>query len=123
MTRQRRTWIGLAIIAVLAFLIVASPNGSAAKTLISDTISVAFLTSLAYAATQLYRERREWLQSLGDRDLGLVYGSISVALLTIVAHDRFASLGGPGTVLMILLLAACAGVVYWVWRESRRWTI
>jgi drug/metabolite transporter (DMT)-like permease len=123
MPNKRRTWIGLAIILLVALFIVASPKGAGAQNLVSSTIQAAFLAALAFAGVQLYRDQREWLSTLDDRNLGAVYGAIAIALLAIVGVDRFHSLGGIGNVLLILLLAACAGVVYWVWRDSRRWTI
>lgn len=123
MQNPRRTLIGLAVIALIAFLLVAMPSGGVAMELVNNSIQAAFLVLIAYSLTMLYRSQADWLGSLSDRDRGIVYGAVAVGLLSIIAVDRFRDLWNGGIVLVVLILAACGGSIWWVWRESRRWVI
>ncbi|MBJ7458467.1 MAG: hypothetical protein JHD02_04690 [Thermoleophilaceae bacterium] len=123
MSNPRRTWIGLGLIALLAFLIVASPNGGAFINIVNNSIQAVFLTLVGFGLVSLYRSQGEWISSLSERNRGIVYGAVALAMLSIVAVDRFRELWNGGIVLLILILAACGFAIYWVWRESRRWVI
>lgn len=123
MNDRRRTWIGIAVIAVAALGIVALPDGESAARFVSGLVQAAFYTVLAIAAIRFYRERRDWLVDLPDRNRGILYGAISIALLSLVATPKFGDLGFGGILLEILILCACLGAVVWVWRESRRWIV
>jgi hypothetical protein len=120
---KRRLWIGIGLILVVAFLIVALPNGGSVTALVNNTLQAVFLVLIGIALARAYRTQGEWLSSLSDRDRGIVYGALAVGTLAIVATARFKSLWNGGIVLVVLILAACAGAIYWVWRESRRWVI
>jgi|SRR5215218_2241173 len=122
-TDRRRTAIGLLAIAVIALLIVVLPAGGDVVDVVSGAVQVAFLAALAFAAVRLYRSQGMWLNSLPDRDRGVLYGALSIGVLTIVAQDRFREVGSGGTVLWFGALAACGVAIYWVWRESRRYVI
>ncbi len=123
MNNPRRTWIGIAVIALVAFLIVALPSGGVAMDLVNNSVRAAFLALLAYGMVSLYRSQGEWLSMLSERDRGIVYGAVAVAVLAIVAVERFRSLWNGGIVLVILILGACGGAIYWVWDRSRRWSV
>ncbi|MGH2959901.1 MAG: hypothetical protein ACRDKE_09865 [Solirubrobacterales bacterium] len=123
MNNPRRTWIGIGIIALVALLIVVLPSGGSVVSLVNNTLNAIFLTIIAVGGVRLYRSQAEWLSELSERDRGIVYGAIAVAMLAIVAIDRFRGLWNGGIVLVILIVAACGFAIYWVWRESRRWVI
>lgn len=123
MENPRRTLIGLAVIALLALALVAFPSGGVAVDLINNGIQAGFLVLIAYSLVMLYRAQSAWLGALADRDRGIVYGAFAIGLLAIIAVDRFRDLWNGGVILVILILAACGGAVYWVWRESRRWVV
>lgn len=123
MENPRRTWIGLAAVALVALLIVAMPSGGTFVDLVTNAVQAIFLALIAYSLVQLYRNQSEWLSGLTDRDRGIVYAAVALGLLSIVAIDRFRDLWNGGIVLVVLILAACAGAIYWVWQNSRRWMI
>ena len=123
MSDRRRTWIGLAVIALIALAVVALPEGDSAATFISLLVQTAFYSVIAIVATRTYRDRGEWLGELPERNRGILYGAIAVALLVIVATPKFGDLGFGGVLLEILILGGCVGAAFWVWRESRRWII
>lgn len=116
----RRTYIGIAIIAAIAFAIVALPEGDAATTLVTGLLRAVFLAVLGISAARLYRQRSDWFAELPDRHRGLLYGAIALALLAIVGTARFGDLGFAGILIEVLILIGCAGAAFWVWRESRR---
>lgn len=117
----RRTYIGIAIVAVIAFAIVALPEGDAFTTFVTGLLSATFLGLFAISGARIYRQRSDWFAELPDRNRGLLYGAIAVAILAIVGTARFGELGFAGILIEVLLLIACAGVAVWVWRESRRY--
>ena len=121
--RRKQTWIGLAIIALVALVIVALPSGGTVVTVITDSLQAAFLLLLGLAAARLYRTQSFWLSSLSDRDRGILFGAIAVAVFAIAAKERFQSLGSGGLLLMYAVVAACGLAAFWVWRESRRYAI
>lgn len=120
MQGNRRTYIGLAIVAVVAFAIVALPDGDAATSFVSGLLRAVFLGLLGISGARLYRQRSDWFAELPDRHRGLLYGSIALALLAIIATARFGDLGVAGILVEVLILMGCAGAAFWVWRESRR---
>lgn len=122
-SNRRRTWIGIAIIALVALAIVALPEGGSFQELIGRTINAIFLVLIALSLAALYRSQRQWLLELSDRDRGIVYGAFAIGTLSLVAYSRFQDLWNGGVILMLLILGACGFAVYWVWRESRRWMV
>lgn len=120
---RRRLWIGIAGILLLALVITTIPSGEGVVELIGNAVQAGFLLLIGFGLTRLYRNQSDWLNSLTDRDRGIVYGAFSVALLAIVAVARFRSLWDGGIVLVLLILGACGFVVYEIWRRSHEWTI
>ena len=123
MSDQRRMYIGIGAILVIAFLVVALPDGKSATRLIGGAIQAAFLAAIGVSLAQLYRRQTDWLGSLPENHRAALYASGAIALLAIVATSRFGDLGFGGILLMILILGVCGGTAFWVWRESRRYVI
>lgn len=120
---RNRTYIGLAVIALLAFAIVALPGGGDARVLISSTLQAAFLAAIAWSGTRFYYSRRDWLSQLDDRTRAVLYGAFAVALVAIVSLGKFTPLNFAGVMVYMFLLVGCVGAVYWVWTESRKYII
>jgi len=108
----------VAIILLIAAAIFALPGGGSASSFIVRAISLAFLASIAWVASRLYREHRTSLYSLGDRKRFILYAAVGVATLTFTASARLFSTG-IGSVAWVLLLAGCIWAVFWVFRSSR----
>jgi hypothetical protein len=112
----------IAIIAVVALAIVAVPGGGTAADVVVAVISLAFLGVMAWFGRRLYMENRMTLWALTTAHRALLYGGFAVAFMTFVATPRLWE-SGPGTLVWLVLLAASASAVYYVWVESRRYRI
>lgn len=123
MDSSRRTWIGLAIIALVALFFVTVPGGGEAGELVMNFVHAGFLVLIGVSLLQLYRQRASWLAELPDRDRGVLYGAVSIAALSIVGVERFRSLWDGGIVLLIVVLAACGFAIYQVWSRSQQWSV
>lgn len=123
MSGGRRTYIGLAVVALLAFALVATPDADGVANVVTGLLRAAFMAVIAVAVARLYRARSGWLAELPERNRGLLYGAVATALLVIVGTARFGSIGVGGILIEVLLLMGCAGAAVWVWYESRRYAI
>ncbi len=108
------------IVLFLAAVVDLVPQGSSAAQFLIQLISLAFIGAIAWVASRLYREHRLSLYSLGDRRHAVIYLAAGVATLTLTASSRlFAT--GIGSVVWLLLLAACAFAVFRVVRAAREY--
>lgn len=119
---RRRTYIGLAAVAIFALLIVVLPSGGDFVTFISAALQAAFLAAIAVSLARLYRSQSMWLSGLSDRDRGVLFGAAAIAVLAIAADERFRSIGSGGRLLEYGIVIACGFAAFWVWRESRRYS-
>lgn len=117
-----RTIVGVAAILLLAGALVAAPRGGDVVDVVSAALQAAFLAVLAAAGWRLYRSQSNWFADLTDRNRGFLFGATALALLTIVGRGRFDQIGGGGALLWLAVLAGCGLTVFWVWRESRRFS-
>ena len=115
-------WRNIAILAGIALVIAIAPRGGELITVASATLSAAFLIAIAASLWRLYRSQSFWLQTLPDRNRAVLYAALSIATLDLVAKARFDAIAG-GLVVWIAVLAGCGFAVYWVWQESRRYTL
>jgi hypothetical protein len=110
----------VAIVLLLAAVVDVVPGGGPAATFLIQLISLAFLGAIAWVASRLYREHRTGLYSLGDRRRAVVYVAAGVATLTFTASSRLFHTG-IGSLVWLLLLAACAFAVFRVFRSAREY--
>ena len=108
------------IILALAAVVMLVPGGGNASAAILQVLVIAMLGAIAWFAVRLYREHRNDIYSLGDRNRVILYGSAGLVALTVTATDRLWETG-PGTIAWLALVAlACYGV-YFVFRASREY--
>ncbi|HUB37068.1 MAG TPA: hypothetical protein VL972_09600 [Solirubrobacteraceae bacterium] len=107
----------VAIVALIAAAVYLLPGGGRAANTVVAVIYVGFGVAIGYIGLRLYRENRVALHSLGDRYRGLLYGSVAVAYLLIMARERMWQTG-LGELLWFVLLGV---VVYSVVAVIRRW--
>jgi hypothetical protein len=110
----------LLIILVLAGLVLVLPGGGTAARVALQAVSLGFLAAVAWIAARMYREHRTTLYSLGDRRRAILYVAVGVATLTFSASPRLL-VGGPGTVVWLLLIVGAAYAVFAVFRAARKY--
>ena len=108
-----------AIVALIALGFTVLPGGRNTLDVILAILSIAFFAAIAFLGYRLYREHRFTLESLGERERAVLYGSIGLALLTFVASARL--FDGPLILLWLALLGLASYGVYWVFQSSRRY--
>ena len=110
----------VAIIAVIAAIVAFLPGGGTGANVIVTAISLAFLASLAWVSTILYRQNRTWLYGLPEsRRVGL-YVAAGVLAITLTATSRMWS-SSAGSVAWLLLVGAAIYVIAAVFIAARRY--
>ena len=104
----RKTLRNVAIIVVLAVLVWRLPQGATAGRTISNLLSVILLAGLSFFAFRMYMENRTGLFDLDDRLRVILYGSVGLLVITLVATSRMRN-AGAGPVLLWFALVAIAG--------------
>jgi hypothetical protein len=110
----RNVIIVLAVAAVIDLV----PGGGPASSVIIQIISLAFLASIAWVASRLYREHRVALYGLGDRSRTILYAAVAVATLTLTASGRLL-VSPAGSLAWLFLIAGAAYAVFAVFRSAR----
>ena len=118
-TRQA---INFSILALVALGFSVLPGGTSTLNVILTLLGIVFFAAIAMLGYRLYREHRFTLESLGERERLVLYGSVALAFLTFVASRRlFAMNGGVGVLIFLALLGLASYGVFWVYQRSRRY--
>lgn len=112
----RNVAIVAAIAAVVAFL----PGGGTGAGVVIAAISLAFLASMVWVATIMYRQHRGTLYGLGNKRRGAVYAAAGLLAITLTATSRLWSTSA-GSVAWLLLVGAAAYVLVAVFVAARRY--
>jgi hypothetical protein len=117
-----KTVRNIAVIALIALVIVAVPGGGGAADLVGAVISLAFLAAIAWFAWRLYAANQLTLWSLTTLHRSLLYAALAGAFMAMVATSRLWETS-IGIAVWFAVLGASAFTLYYVWTESRRYTI
>jgi hypothetical protein len=109
----------IAIVLALAVAVWKVPGGGTASATVANIFSVLFLAGLFFLGYRVYMERRETLFGLEERQRGLMYGALALAVFAIVATRRLWDAGGLGAMLWLLMLGASGWALYSVWRAYK----
>jgi hypothetical protein len=101
----------VAIVLVLAALVVIIPGGGTGASVAIQAVSLAFLASLGWFASIMYRQHRLELYALGDGRRATLYAALGVGALTLTATKRMWSTGSGEIAWLVLLAAAIYAVV------------
>jgi polyferredoxin len=114
-----KTARNIAIVALLSAAVAFTPGGRTASRVISTTLSIAFLSALAWFAMIAYRQNRVTLYSLGERNRAILYAAFGAATLTLIATSQLwgTALGVLVWFLLIGLAVYAVIYVYRAWRE------
>ena len=116
-TAVRNVLIVLAIAAVVALV----QGGVTAANVAIQAVTLAFLGTLVWFASLMYRERRVSLYALGDGRRAVLYVAAGVATLTLTATSRLWNAGGAGSVAWLLLLGGSAYAMFAVLWSARKY--
>lgn len=108
----------IAIIAALAFVVAAVPGGGNLAEAVLTTISLLFLVMIALAAFQIYRMQRLTIDSLTDRQRGVLVGAVGLIVLMIAGADEMLETG-LGALIWVALLATAIVAIWRLWVESQ----
>jgi Kef-type K+ transport system membrane component KefB len=120
MSRRTRALSDIAIILLLALVVAFLPGGSNAASAAMTALLIAFLAVMALAGRELYRQNRLTIDTLTDRDRGILYGGVGLIVLMVAGADSLLGTAG-GTLLWIGLLALGIIIVARVWVEANRY--
>jgi hypothetical protein len=109
-----------AIVLAIAALVVLVPGGGKGANVAIQAVSLAFLATIGWFASIMYRQHRASLYSLGDGRRALLYGSAAVAVLTLTGTSRLWQTGA-GTIAWFVLLCAAAYAAFAVVWSTRKY--
>ena len=107
----------IAIILALAAGIDFLPGGGAAAATVLTALTMIFFAAIAWLLYRVYREQQLTLSTLSDARKAGLFGAVGGIALLVVAYDNFTSWRG-GLVLWLVLIAACAGIIFMIWRSA-----
>ena len=105
------------IIIALALVVWLVPGGGTGSSTIYNLLTIILTAGLLFFGYRLYMEHRATIFGLGDNQRAVLYGSVAVATVALLATNRLWNNGGLGTLLWIALLALAGWGIYRVWRE------
>jgi hypothetical protein len=109
----------LGVVALIALVFVVLPGGGNALDVVLALLSIVFLAAIAFLGYRLYGQYRLDIDALEPNTRLALYGSVGLAILTVVATGRLFDVGGAGIVAWFALLALCSYGIYWVWVQYR----
>ena len=112
-----RTARNVAIIALLAVPVAFVPGGGNAADAIMTALLLGFLAGIAAMVYTLYRQNQMTLSTLPDSRRAALFGAVGGLALLIAGQDELLDTGG-GVIIWIGLVAACAFLVFAIWREA-----
>lgn len=106
------------IVLLLAVALWALPGGSTAGATVANILTVLFIAGLAFFAYRLYVEHRTTLLDLPDDQRLVLYGSVTLAVVTLIATARMWNAQGAWILVWFGLLGVAA---YGLSTVVRRW--
>ena len=104
------------IIVGLALVVWLVPGGGTGSSTIYNLLTIILTAGLLFFGYRLYMEHRATIFGLGDQQRGILYGSVALALLAILATSRLWDEGGLGALIWIGLIALSAWGMFRVWK-------
>ena len=119
---DRRTHIrNILIVLALAVVVWKIPGGGTASLTISNILGIIFIGGLLFFGYRIYMENRETIFGLEERQRGILYASVALIAITLIATGRMWDAGGLGAVLWLAFISAAVWGLYSVWRAYREY--
>jgi hypothetical protein len=110
-----------AILILVAVAVWQLPGGGTAVGVVNNILGLLFAGGFVFFGYRLYMEHRSSLFILEDRVRALLYGSLVMIALALVATRRLWDEGGIGALVWLMLLGAGAYGCVTVYRASREY--
>jgi hypothetical protein len=101
----------IAIVLLIAGAVYAIPGGGRAAHTFEAVVLVAFGVAIGYLGLRMYREYRMSLFGLGDRYRALLYGSVALGGIAVIAQKRMWETGLGELVWFVLVGLVVYGVL------------
>jgi hypothetical protein len=112
----------IAIVVLLSLAVWKLPGGGDTSSAILGVLVVILWAGVLFFGYRIYMEHRMTIHSLDDRLRALLYGSLVVIVLTLVATSRlWNEAGGLGVLIWFGLLGLAAWGLATVWRAYREY--
>ena len=106
----------IVIIVALALIVWLVPGGGSGSSTIYNLLTIILTAGLLFFGYRLYMEHRATIFGLGDQQRAVLYGSLTMAALALLATSRLWDAGGLGALIWIGLLALAAWGIFRVWK-------
>ena len=111
-----------AIVVLLTLAVWKLPGGGTSALTINNLLGIIFIGGLLFFGYRMYLENRDTIFGLGERTRGVLYASLALAAITLVATGRMWNEGGGlGAVLWLAFISLAAWGLYSVWRAYREY--
>jgi hypothetical protein len=110
-----------AILLLITVLVWRLPGGGTATSTVSNILGLVFAGGLVFFGYRMYMEHRTSLFMLEDRVRALLYGSLVLIALALVATQRLWDDGGFGVLVWLALIGAGVYGCVTVYRASREY--
>ncbi len=107
------------IVLALAALLVLVPGGGRGASVAIQAVSLAFLASIGWVASIMYRQHRLELYALGDAKRATLYVAAGVVALTLTATSRLFSTAGGEIAWFVLIGGAIYAAFAVVWSARK----
>lgn len=109
----------IAIIVLLAVAVWLLPGGDAASVTVSNLLGIIFIGGLLFLGYRMYMQHRETIFGLEERQRGILYASMALGAITLIATGRMWDEGGLGAVIWLAFMSLALWGLYSVWRAYR----
>ena len=109
----------IAIVILLAVIVWQVPGGDSASLTINNVLGIIFIGGLLFFGYRMYMEHRDSIFGLEERQRGILYASVALGAITLVATGRMWDSGGLGAVLWLAFISLAIWGLYSTWRAYR----
>ena len=119
---DRKTHLrNFAILIAIAVAVWQLPGGGTAVSVVNNVLGLLFAGGIVFFGYRMYMDHRTSLFILEDRVRGLLYGSLVVLALALIATQQLWDEGGIGVLVWLMLLGAGVYGCVTVFRASREY--
>ena len=118
---RNRLLRNFAILVLITVAVWRLPGGGTATTVANNVLGILFAGGLIFFSYRMYMEHRSSLFMLEDRVRALLYGSIGMIALALIATSRLWNEGGFGALVWLALIGAGAYGCITVYRAAREY--